>query len=335
MKSKSLFFIRLLAILLCAVTVSCQEENSEPDPLPYIEPEYTINTDHINASHHGGTYWVELETNVEWEMKVEGYDDEASWCTLGDNNSNTISGTSGHYSIKVCVSENHSFEYRSATIDLYLCGNNYDSDNIYIGQEYKPYEDPVDLGLSVKWASWNIGAFSPEDEGSFYAWGETEWHKSDYTWETYKWCKGSEDTMTKYCTDNYWGTVDNKTKLDPEDDVAHVKWGDGWRMPTMQEFEELLDECDWRWLSVNGIYGYRVTGPNGNSIFLPAAGYCYGEGHAIPAFPKSEGYIGDYWSATLFDDSDCAYILEFNNKGNFILNCSNRYFGHTVRPVKD
>ena len=127
----------------------------------------------------------------------------------------------------------------------------------------------VDLGLSVKWATCNMGASSPEEYGDYYAWGETE-TKSTYDWNTYKWCKGSENTLTKYCTDSDYGTVDNKTVLDPEDDVAHVKWGGNWRMPTDAEIEELRENCIWKWTTQNGKNGYKVTSKkNGNSIFLP------------------------------------------------------------------
>ena len=100
----------------------------------------------------------------------------------------------------------------------------------YNGHEY------VDLGLpsGLKWATCNVGASSPEVYGGYYAWGETE-EKSSYSWSTYKWCNGSYDTMTKYCTSSSYGTVDNKTTLDPQDDVAHVKWGGRWRMPTLEE----------------------------------------------------------------------------------------------------
>ena len=91
--------------------------------------------------------------------------------------------------------------------------------------------EAVDLGLSVKWASCNVGATTPEDCGDYYAWGEIE-EKENYDWSTYKWCNGSYDTQTKYCTNSSYGTVDNKTTLDLEDDVAHVKWGGSWRMPT-------------------------------------------------------------------------------------------------------
>ena len=121
----------------------------------------------------------------------------------------------------------------------------------------------VDLGLSVKWATMNVGATSPEDYGGYYAWGETE-EKSNYDWETYKWCNGSYNNMTKYCTDGYYGTVDNKRVLDPSDDVAHVKWGGSWRMPTSDEIKELTDECNWQWTSLNGVDGCWVTGPNGS-----------------------------------------------------------------------
>lgn len=86
--------------------------------------------------------------------------------------------------------------------------------------------EAIDLGLpsGLKWASCNVGASSPEEYGGYFAWGEIE-EKSDYSWDTYKWCKGSSESMTKYCTNSNYGTVDNKTILDPEDDVAHVKWG--------------------------------------------------------------------------------------------------------------
>ena len=189
--------------------------------------------------------------------------------------------------------------------------------------------DAVDLGLSVKWASWNVGAESPEDYGSYYAWGETE-EKSSYDWSTYKWCNGSYDTQTKYCTDSDYGIVDNKTVLDSWDDVAHVKWGGGWRMPTRDEIKELCEKCSWQWTTVNGIYGRKVTGPNGNSIFLPAAGYRYGTEEF-----DCRGWRGYYWSGTLDgDDSYNAYYLYFDSGYGF-WNRTTRSDGHSVRPVTD
>ena len=182
----------------------------------------------------------------------------------------------------------------------------------------------VDLGLSVKWACCNVGATKPEEYGGYYAWGETE-EKSDYDWDTYKWCNGTYYSLTKYCI------VDNKTVLDPEDDVAHVKWGGSWRMPTLEEQKELIDECSWEWTKLNGVNGCRVTGPNGNSIFLPAAGVRDGT-ELI-----SRVTCGCYWSSSLNGNGYAAYRLFVNNidiqgmiRG---MGYYDRYIGYSVRPV--
>ena len=186
--------------------------------------------------------------------------------------------------------------------------------------------EAIDLGLSVKWASCNVGATEPWEYGGFYAWGETE-EKSNYEWSTYEYCNGSNTSMTKYCTDSFYGTVDNKTTLEPEDDVAHVKWGGSWRMPTTSEQYELLNNCTWTWTTLNGVNGYRVTGPNGNSIFLPAAGYRDGTGVYY------QGAYGYYWSSSLRNYySFSACLLCFNNCYNFSEDYS-RYYGRSVRPV--
>ena len=185
----------------------------------------------------------------------------------------------------------------------------------------------VDLGLSVKWATCNVGANSPEEYGSYYAWGETE-EKENYSWSTYKWCNGSYDTMTKYCTSSSYGTVDNKTVLDLEDDVAHVKWGGSWRMPTLEEQKELKNNCTWSWTTQNGVNGYKVTSKtNGNSIFLPAAGYRRG------TYLYDSGSDGNYWSSSLNEGySDLAYRLYFYS-GHCGWYVSSRFLCFTVRPV--
>ena len=187
-----------------------------------------------------------------------------------------------------------------------------------------PYE-AVDLGLSVKWATFNVGATKPEEYGGYYAWGETE-EKEDYSLSTYKWCNGSYDTMTKYCTNSSYGTVDNKTVLDLEDDVAHVKWGGDWRMPTKAELDELCNNCTWEWTALNGVNGYKVTGPNGNNIFLPAAGYRYG------TYVYYRGNSGYYWSGSLSSGYACG--LNFSD-GSFDWNYYDRCFGLFVRPVSE
>ena len=190
--------------------------------------------------------------------------------------------------------------------------------------------EAIDLGLpsGIKWATCNVGANSPEEHGGYYAWGATE-EKSNYDWSTYKWCNGSENTMTKYCTNSNYGIVDNKTVLDPEDDVAHVKWGGSWRMPTTEEQRELLNKCTWTWTTQNGVKGYRVTGPNGNSIFLPAAGF------RLRTNVLRRGYYVDYRSSSLHSDFSCdAYCLYFYDSH---CGCygSYRCSGKSVRPVSE
>lgn len=187
--------------------------------------------------------------------------------------------------------------------------------------------EAIDLGLpsGIKWASFNVGATRPEEYGGFYAWGETE-EKEDYSWETYKWCNGSYDTMTKYCASSPYGIADDKTILDLEDDVAHVKWGSNWRMPTTEQQKELLDECTWEWTALNNVNGYKVTGPNGNSIFLPATGVYIG----TDVYYIGEGY---FWACSLnYGGSDLARYVAFNGDG-YICYSINRSYGIAVRPV--
>jgi hypothetical protein len=155
------------------------------------------------------------------------------------------------------------------------------------GHEY------VDLGLpsGLLWATCNVGAESPEDYGDYFAWGETS-PKSDY--DTYKYYSSSTDELTKYCTDSDYGLTDTKTTLDLIDDAARVNLGGSWRMPTSAEQDELREKCTWTWTTLNGIKGYKVTSKsNGNSIFLPAAGYRDGTD------VYSVGSLGDYWSSSL------------------------------------
>ena len=183
----------------------------------------------------------------------------------------------------------------------------------------------VDLGLSVKWATMNIGANSPEEYGDYFAWGETK-PKETYSWETYKWCEGTY-TVTKYCTDSKYGTVDDKTVLDPEDDAAHVNWGGTWRMPTRAEQDELRSKCTWTWTTQNSVKGYKVTGPNGNSIFLPAVGY------RSDSSLSDVGSRGYYWSSLLNTVGQTAgWCLGFYSD-NFGRYNRVRYDGQSVRAV--
>ena len=182
----------------------------------------------------------------------------------------------------------------------------------------------VDLGLSVKWATCNVGASSPSDYGGYYAWGETS-TKSRYDWDNCFDCLDS--------TGDSWGTykIDGQTCITPTSghDTARENWGSTWRMPTDAESEELCNKCKWVWTSKNGHNGYTVTGPNGNSIFLPAAGCRYGTGSYYV------GSIGNYWSSTLSSSySNNARSLSFNSSSHYADN-DNRRNGQSVRPVTE
>ena len=188
----------------------------------------------------------------------------------------------------------------------------------------------VDLGLpsGLLWATCNVGADKPEDYGNYFAWGETA-VKDYYSLSTYKWCNGDWDNLmlTRYNTDSYYGTVDNRTILELADDAAHVNWGGDWRMPTREEMNELKNNCTWTWTTQGGNNGYRVTGSNGSSIFLPAAG-CYYNGGLYGA-----GFHGYYWSSSLYTGRpNGAYYLYFDS-GDVDMDYYGRYCGHSVRPV--
>ena len=193
----------------------------------------------------------------------------------------------------------------------------------------------VDLGLpsGTLWATCNVGANSPEEYGDYFAWGEIE-PKDNYSWSTYKYCKGSNDTMTKYCAQSdygYNGFTDGKKELDPEDDAAAVNWGSNWRMPSFSQIIELYNSSytTTTWTTQNGINGRKITSnSNGNSIFLPAAGYrndtsLYGAGS-----------YGLYWSRSLNTSRPPGeYYLCFGS-GYFDWHFSHRVYGQSVRPVR-
>ncbi len=202
-------------------------------------------------------------------------------------------------------------------------------DIILKGQPTVNTKEWVDLGLpsGTLWATCNVGANNPEEYGDYFAWGET-FSKDYYDWTTYKWCNGSMDGITKYSyASGNICFIDCKSELEPEDDVAYVQWGPSWRMPTKAQQDELREYCTWTWTTQNGVNGYLVIGPNGNSIFLPVAGNSCEE---LPYNAESGGF---YWSRTLnIEINQIAYFLYFDSE-NVRLSCHNRSFGFPVRAV--
>ena len=202
--------------------------------------------------------------------------------------------------------------------------DNAEGDGVFNGHTY------VDLGLpsGTLWAVCNVGANTPEDYGGHFAWGETQ-TKATYSWNTYKWCNDG-GFLTKYCNMieyGYNGLSDNLTTLLTEDDAATAKWGNGWRMPTYEQWQELHDNTTSTWIALNGVNGRLFTASNGHSIFLPAAGYRN----------RSSLYDADtcgyYWSRSLYasDPSDAWYFYfgsDYTDVDSYY-----RRSGRTVRPV--
>lgn len=212
-----------------------------------------------------------------------------------------------------------------------------------VGQFTKPhaYSDPtgykdgygyVDLGLpsGLLWACTNVGANIPTEYGNYYAWGETE-TKDTYDWETYQYCDGGELTLTKYCNDEGFGLngyTDTLTTLESSDDAASVNWGGNWRMPTLDEMQELVDNCDTTWTTQNGLKGLLFTSrTNGNSIFLPAAGYLYDNDD------DGADFNGYYWTSSL--DTEYTSLAKFLDFSSGVCNITGtlRNSGFSVRPV--
>lgn len=188
--------------------------------------------------------------------------------------------------------------------------------------------EAVDLGLSVKWASMNVGAKKVSGFGSYFAWGETQ-PKDYYSWNTYAWSKGDSQFLTKY------STTDRKSQLAPVDDAARANMGGEWRMPTVDEYEELMnpDNCKWEWTAQDGVNGYKITSKKtGNSIFLPITGFRYYGDIQFRAIS------GIYWTSSLYTaNPNKAWCLEFNfsdvkvHYGNL---SSNRFSGRCIRAVR-
>lgn len=200
----------------------------------------------------------------------------------------------------------------------------------------------IDLGLSVKWATYNIGAKKPEDCGNYYAWGETK-TKNYYNWATYKYSETTDEfyynKITKYTMSSYHNVPpDKKAVLSISDDAAHVVWKGNWRMPTYAELQELRKKCHWKWTTINGVNGYKATSKiNGNSIFFPAAGSAPHSSRNQSNTPESVGVQGFYWSKSLRRDYDLgAWNLWFTTKEVSTHGLSITAFrcrGYSIRPV--
>ena len=194
----------------------------------------------------------------------------------------------------------------------------------------------VDLGLTsgTLWATMNVGATSETDYGSYFQWGDTaDKSTADCSWTSYKYCNGSENTLTKYCTNSSYGTVDNKLTLDLEDDAARANMGGDWRMPSLALIEELVEETTNEWITNykgTGVDGRKFTSKTDKSkyIFIPAAGSRDGSSFI------HQGSYGDVWSSSLIvENPNKANIMDFDSIYLYISMINDRCYGLTVRGV--
>ena len=323
-----------LFIPIVALTLAACESGIIDNAVPtqnFSEPEYYIEVSKttFEVASDGGELSLEVYVshNLPWQATTT-----ESWVTLSQT-----SGM-GNVTITLTVLANETGEVRQATVTIKAReksasvtitqeGAKETPDDKFNGHAY------VDLGLpsGLLWATCNVGADKPEDYGDYFAWGETT-TKSTYNESTYKWCNGSTTTLTKYNTDSSYGTVDNKTVLDFSDDVARANWGGSWRMPTDDEWMELFDNCTWTWMNQSSHNGYKVTSKsNGNSIFLPAAGFRYDTSFYYT------GSDGRYWSSSLYESGPDgawggAWGLRFGS-GYVFSEYNSRDHGQSVRPV--
>lgn len=326
--------ILMISLLFSVAAVSCSKSEPDPTPTPEPTPTYSCKT---------GTAVSITETSASLPGTAELPSDKkasAAYGVIYSVNSERFDYSTGTVLTTASASSTGEF---SVTLEGLLPGTRYYyrayakcGSDLYLGDicDFTTKDSSssvagkaVDLGLSVKWASCNVGALAAEDYGIYVSWGETE-PKSSYNWTTYMWCKGSETSITKYCVHSTSGTVDGKKVLDSSDDPAYIKWGNKWSMPTKAQWDELMTKCKWEWTTSNGHKGYLITSNvNTNSIFLPAAGYYSDDKRS------SEEAYGLYMSSELNPDASNKGLGIYIAETLIQWGDSFRSYGRPVRAV--
>ena len=258
--------------------------------------------------------------------------------------------TSANYDYTATLSSKTLKAGKAHLLTATLVAPTFTGDGVENGHAY------VDLGLpsGLKWATMNVGATNPQDYGNYYAWGETKPQSDNtYTWSSYKWCNGTYASMTKYCVSTSYGTVDNNTTLDSDDDAASVNWGGRWRMPTRTEQKELITNCYWVWTSSYNdsgkagyiIYKAKSSSDKGQVVTYgktPSSSYSLSDSHIfLPAAgSRRDGWLynagsyGHYWFSSLNESrSSYAWKLSFDSGGYYGSGDNDRCYGRSVRAV--
>ena len=283
-----------------------------------LEADPSVNS----ATLHGHFKWEEdYESILTYgfiygENKSLTIDSGTNIVAAGNNNGNYTASVEG-------LSEETTYYYRAY---LFVDGEYFYAEEVKsFKTKKKEISEEVDLGLSVNWRGWNVGATKPEEYGNYFAWGETS-QKEYYAWQSY--------FENPYDENNEWiGSATTTDVAGTDKDAATVILGEKWRMPTYEEVKELMGKCSWTWSDYNGVKGYtvesNVAGYEGNFIFLPAAG------NYDKTSIKQEGSYGGYWSSTPLDSESkaAAYIFYFYGETIHSTQSSNRYTGRTIRPV--
>lgn len=315
----------------------------------------TMSSDDDPATVNLGSKWrtptleecSELVKKCTWELTT--VDDISGYKVTGPNGNSIFLPMSGWFN----AGQGSSGYYWTSTLAFYFVSGRYakarsmslqlktpagfNNDDRFYGYTIRPVDassksgatmavpTAVDLGVSVKWASFNVGASKPSEAGLYYAWGET-FNKTmdEFSWKSYFLGANADGTtMKKY------NETDGLVTLQPKDDAASVNYGGSWRMPTLEEIDELREKCTWSWETVEGMNGYRITGTNGNSIFLPALGY-------FDKQPEAVNNTGYYWTSSL-DVREGKYTqaraLGINSGSSWNNNVNDRFWGYGVRAV--
>lgn len=316
------FLLPLCTIMLVILFASCQKEPLELNPMATFNIELTkkysvegiVNKSHVTEFEANVSIAYEDDTVV-YDSRFVAVDSVADLYMYDYGHSNILYATIGK-PFRVLVDATIGDIAFHGESEIFILGNEPMTASIDMVSSF----NYVDLGLpsGLKWANCNLGASAPEKTGKYYAWGEVS-EKQSYNWGTYNYYK--DTALIKYTNS------DMLSSLEPADDAARAILGSAWRMPTREEFAELYNNCTKEYKTQNGANGYRFTGPNGNSIFVPMAGGREGEGLL------SNGESGFYWVSTLYSE-DTEYAWGFIVEPTSCYETSYyRMLGQTIRPV--